>query len=182
MIRTIISKANQIPFSVRAFLIKALIVFIIWNTFYHFILSPSNIPDKWLTKYVSIYSYDILTELFPSIHFDINNINDEKMVILKNNQFFFSVNHHCNGLELYALYIGFILCLPTYFSRRLFFILVGTSFLFFLNVVRITALGWVRIEHSHWLSFSHKFLFKGIMYAIIFLLWHNYAKKAKLQD
>ena len=82
----------------------------------------------------------------------------------------------CNALELYILFIGFLICVPTTTKRFILFSLGGIAVIFVLNILRCAGMIWVNIHRNEVFDFAHHYLFKLIVYAAIFGGWVWYSK------
>ncbi len=171
-----------IPTNIRKFLIKILVLFLIWKVSYHAYIKPNRLLDVPLTNITTKATVSIL-QLFPRFtqvywlpkmppnNFDLYGANvmiDGKKVI--------GIFDPCNALELYVLYIAFLVCLSTTLKRQIFFIAIGIAFIFTLNVLRCSGLVWFRFYSNQWFDFAHHYLFSLVVYAAIFLLWIKYSK------
>jgi len=81
------------------------------------------------------------------------------------------IDHPCNGLELYALFAGFILIYPGSWKKKLLFIPVGLAVIYLLNMVRLAVLALNLIYSEHTFNFNHKYVFTFVVYMVIFGLW-----------
>lgn len=166
---------HSIPPNVRPFLVRAAILVAVWELLYNFVLKPSGIPDDQLTRMVQLGAMKLLSWFYTDIGEDGNRI------VLNGNDAV-SIARQCNGLELIVLYLGFILCLPSGWKRMLSFSLVGVLVIYVLNVIR-TALLAAMYDADHSLTdFAHHYVFKIIIYAVVFLGWVLYMKKPKKHD
>ena len=81
------------------------------------------------------------------------------------------VDDPCNGLVLYALFIGFIVAFPGPIRHKLWFVPVGVVAIYLLNVLRVAALA---LNHTYWyhtVDFNHHYTFQFVAYVSIFGLW-----------
>ncbi len=174
---------NTIPPTLRKFLGMALLVFVIWKLLYHLILYPQRIIDKPLTTSTASLSANVYNRIYaPSVAISKDvwhptgkfvtqiYINDKKGV---------SIADSCNGLELHVLYIGFLLCFPGTILRKLVFILSGISIIYFANVLRVTLLAHMGYIEFKYADFAHHYVFKMLIYFLIFLLWVWFGKNQK---
>ncbi|TAE07725.1 MAG: exosortase family protein XrtF, partial [Bacteroidetes bacterium] len=82
--------------------------------------------------------------------------------------------------EVFVLYVGFIVCIPTTLLRQLLFIVFGLLLLYTLNVGRVVALGQLHMHYKEFFDIAHHYIFKLIVYAVVFALWVWYAKKSDI--
>lgn len=110
-------------------------------------------------------------------------------VLLENNVARINFHNHksmniadgCNGLELFVLYVGFLLCMPASISRKLFFIAIGIPILHLANVLRCFGLVELQIYLARYFEFAHHYVFKIVVYGIIFLLWIWFSRKIDIR-
>ena len=166
---------NVIPENIRPFIIRAAILIIVWELLYNFVLRPSGIPDDQLTRIVQVGAMKLLSLFY-------TNIGEDENVIILNGSRAVSIARQCNGLELIVLYLGFIFCLPSNPKRMILFGIIGVLVIYILNIIR-TALLAAMYEINHSMTdFAHHYVFKIIIYAVVFLGWVLYMKKPKQHE
>ena len=171
------AKFYIIPKPIRAFLLRVIVVFIVWKVLYHTLLLPTQIPDAWLT-HISAKGASILTSwLYPSTAITVVQVADIAEQLFVNGKRTIGIAHNCNALELYVLYIGYIICRPAPIKKRLIYIILGIVIIYLLNIIRIAGLGWLYLEHPRMVDFAHKYAFKAVVYFTIYLLWNEYSKQ-----
>lgn len=163
---------KAIPENIRPFVIRAVILIIAWELLYNFILRPSGIPDDQLTRIVQVGAMKLLSLFYTDIGEDGN-------VIVLNGSKAVSIARQCNGLELIVLYLGFIFCLPTNAKRMITFGVVGVLVIYILNIIRTALLAAMYDINHSMTEFAHHYVFKIIIYAVVFLGWVLYMKKPK---
>lgn len=172
---------KQIPPQVKKFFIRALIAFIVWKLLYHLVLFPARVPDRQLTEVTAASTAWLYRHLLnePSITFkpDNRDANFPKSAIYIRGARSIGIADPCNGLELYVLYIGFIVCFPTTLKRQVAFIVVGVVGIFIANSFRCLGLAWLNYHNYAIADFAHHYLFKIILYAMIFWAWIVYSRK-----
>src|SRR5882757_4532147 len=110
-------KWEQIPRSVRLFLLRGLVFFIIWKSIYLLLLLPNRVIDRPLTYAVGQGTTTALNLITHSKTFSAkdgidtfregNSVRIEYMVEIDANQErALSIADVCNGLELIVLYLG----------------------------------------------------------------------------
>ena len=83
----------------------------------------------------------------------------------------------CNGMNLFALFTGFILIFPGKIKHKLFFIPAGLLVIHILNIIRLAGLAMIVVYYPKSLEFNHKYTFTFIIYAVVFLMWVIWIKK-----
>jgi exosortase family protein XrtF len=173
-LNTLKSTFNQIPKEVKLFLIKALLLLLVWKVLYDGFLMPSRVLDYPLTSITAVStaavmkvfypgnSIKILPSIFPSIY-----INNRLALVIKDG---------CNALELYVLFIGFIVCIPGNLKKMLLFIAGGIAGIYILNIIRcciLTYLNFIQFNY-HLVNIAHHYIFTLVVYASIFMVWVKY--------
>ena len=88
----------------------------------------------------------------------------------------------CNGLVLYVLFGGFVLAFPGPWRRKLWFIPAGMALIWFLHVLRVSALA-INHHYAHQsVDFNHHYTFTFVVYGCIFGLWMLWAKRLAVPD
>ena len=185
------SLKNSIPLAVRLFLGKALLLFIAWKIIYGVFLYDSKILDYPLTIHVAEASTQLLNslggmsdfvserEIYESVNLGEKTKN-EASAIYHNDYRVLFIADSCNGLELIALYIGFIICMPCKFWRKIKYIILGIIILDVTNILRCVGLIYLREYFEVYFDFAHHYLFKATVYTATFLMWMVYARKIQL--
>lgn len=159
----------------RLFLIKAVIFYIGWLILFHGFIAPSGTVNNFLTVTVAkgtaiggeLLGYDT--------HIETKTNKDEahnlsSTVYLDGNASVL-VADPCNGLELFALFIGFIVCFPGPIIPKVIFSVCGTLALFFVNILREIALAMNYLHFRSSFHFNHKYTYAIAVYVVVFLIW-----------
>ncbi|MCB0700560.1 MAG: archaeosortase/exosortase family protein [Chitinophagaceae bacterium] len=149
-----------------------MIVVVAWNLLYHLLLKPLGIPDDQLTKSVQTGAMKLLS-------FFYNDIAPDGTAIRINGTKSVNIARQCNGLELMILYLGFIICVPTNTKRMLSFAILGTIIIYILNVIRTAWLASLYFNGFKFADIAHHFVFKIVIYAVVFFGWVLYMRKNK---
>ena len=83
----------------------------------------------------------------------------------------------CNGIELFALFIGFVIAYPGRLINKLLFIPVGVVLIHIVNIIRVIALCMIDFYNSELLDFNHTYTFTITVYSFVFLLWYLWSTK-----
>lgn len=148
----------------KGFAIKAIVTFISWVIIYYGFIIPDGRVNGFLTQSVIRGTTLGLSWLGYDTKGQGNMIFiDSQPVVL--------VADACNGLELFALYIGFLLCFPGKWKYKLIFITIGVFFLYAINVIReiVLALNYKFFQESF--DFNHKYTYVFIVYLFVFSIW-----------
>lgn len=158
---------------VVVFIIKAILLYVAWFIINDFFVASSGIND-WLNHRVAfdaslfLKTFGYTTGIEPGNHQFLIDINNKKMV---------GVGNPCNGLELFVLFAGFIICFPGGAKNKLWFIPLGVLIIHISNLIRAAVLALIQYYHPEYLDFNHHYTFVIIVYGIIFGLWIYWVNK-----
>ena len=93
------------------------------------------------------------------------------------NELLLTIIDSCNGLIIFFIYLSIIVTSLESWKRILKYALIGVSIIYFLNVVRISALTVIVIKSPEHLDFNHHYTFTVIVYGAILLLWKKFFDK-----
>jgi exosortase family protein XrtF len=82
----------------------------------------------------------------------------------------------CNGIDLMALFAGFILIFNGNWKNKLWYIPLGLLIIHLLNLIRVLALTIMAKLAPEYLDFNHKYTFTIMLYGIVFLGWMLWVK------
>jgi exosortase family protein XrtF len=87
----------------------------------------------------------------------------------------------CLGWSMMALFTGFILAYPSYNKSKYWFIPLGLVIIIAVNILRITGMVLISYISPESLDFYHHYIFKIVLYLIIFILWIIWLKSLEKQ-
>jgi exosortase family protein XrtF len=160
------------------FLVKAILIYIIWYVGYDLWLKKVGSLDNFIVENVVYLTFETLTFFNFNVNLDYHKIwiDQASMAVI--------VGSGCNGLELFALFTGFILAFTGSWKHKLWFIPLGILIIHFFNVLRIIALTLNGLFSPSMLRFNHKYTFTIILYCLTFfgwMLWVKYYSNTKNQ-
>jgi exosortase/archaeosortase family protein len=167
----------EFPLLLRKFFIKALLLLLIWELSFQLYLKPHRTIDLPLTAITTATTVGFLRLFYEKQSLSWENGEEGTAYILLNGQRTIGIADTCNGLELFILYVGFIICIPTSFKRAAIFITLGIVVIFILNILRCSGMFWFNLHRKEWFDFAHHYAFKIIVYAAIFGGWVWYCRK-----
>lgn len=184
---------HDIPVPIRLFLGKALLFFVTWKIIYGVFLYDSKVIDHPLTIHIGDASVHLLNSMssmsgYTSIREIKNSTYDgevttqEASKIYHNGKAIVYIIDRCNGLELIVLYIGFIVCMPSNFWRKVRYIILGVIVLDITNILRCAGLIYLQEYFLAYFEFIHLYLLKASMYTITFLIWMLFSRKIHLKN
>jgi len=183
VLKTLTAKIKQIsteiPPGVKRFIIRGAILFAGWILLYNFLIGPYGLIDPLLTRCTGASTIWSMQYLYPGQH--INVVYNARAALLSiNNKEVLYICDPCNGLDLYVMFTGFIVCVPMGAKKMATYILIGLSSIFVLNVIRCVALAYLYYSHSGYTDIAHHYFFQLIVYAAIFILWERYFRSLKV--
>ncbi len=187
------SLKNKIPLPIRLFLGKALLLFIAWEIIYGVFLYDSQFLDHPLTTHIGESSAQFLNNFTSmdgfvakneewSLTHDGETLEEKVSAIYHNKNKVLYIANVCNGLSLMALYVGFIICMPSKFWRKILYIILGLIALDFINILRCVGLIYLREYFYIYFEFAHHYLFKATVYTATFLIWMLYCRKIHFKN
>ena len=182
---------NQLPVQIAQFLRSALLTFIIWKSIYLIFLLPNRMIDAPLTSMVGTQSVWLLNTVYPGNLYTskdtIATISFEGVLqsnpvanIYKSGNLLMKIADGCNGLELFVLYIGFIIAMPAKLKRKLVYSILGIVIIHCVNVLRCAGLSVLIDQLQSYFDIAHHYIFKMVIYGIIFLLWIRFSSRLTL--
>lgn len=148
----------------QIFLVKAVLLFVVWEVAYYLYIGPHTSLDGWLVRQVTGWGVSIL-DLFHG-----NASQDKNTVILDGIRAVW-VGVACNGLEVQALFIGFIIAAQGKFLPKIIYMLIGVIIVFFSNALRVAVLALNYVKSPETFDFNHKYTYAIVVYAVVFALW-----------
>lgn len=175
----------EMPQMVRSFLIKAVLLFLIWEVVYLLILLPDRIIDRPLSLFTAESTVYFLNKSQSTQNFIVFEYKEkiwkdlwmeyDKTAIVLNGKKIIGIADSCNGLSLIVLFIGFIICFPKRLNKKIWFICLGTLLIIVINIIRCFLLAKIQIQFPEFLDFAHYYLFNITTYSIVFYLWYRFA-------
>ena len=82
----------------------------------------------------------------------------------------------CNAISVIILFIAFIIAFSGKYKATLIYILLGSVFIYVLNIIRIVCLTVLLYKFPEYEHLLHGVLFPLVIYGIVFLLWVYWVK------
>jgi len=158
------------------FLLRFLGIYIIGNILYGLWIVSYGILADPITQLVTSNSAWLLN----IIGFDASTLNSTiapKVALQLNSQTVVNVYEGCNAINVSILFVAFLFAYKGSLKRTTLFSVVGILTIYIFNLLRVSGLFLVAKYFPDQLYLSHKFLFTGVIYAFVFLLWYLWVKK-----
>jgi exosortase family protein XrtF len=177
---------EQFPPQVRIFLLRGLVLFAIWKFVYLFFWAQPRTLDGPLTNTVGSQSVWILNQVYQTKGFKATPVvavtrmeGDYQIAkvskIDKDGKHLLNIADDCNGLELFILYIGFILSMPATIKRKVVYLIGGVFIIHIVNLLRCVGLSALLMHWDRYFDLAHHYIFKIMVYSTIFVLWVRYS-------
>lgn len=160
--------------AIIGFLLKAILLYITWFVSYDFFIAPNGSLDSWLDHRLATDASSLLrlvgysSDTIPGIRQTLVRLNGVSMI---------GVGNPCNGLELFVLFAGFILCFSGNYLKKILFIVTGILLIHLINVLRTIALTLIQFKSPENLEFNHHYTFTIVVYLFIFYMWMIWVNK-----
>ncbi len=178
---------GSIPNEVQTFLKRALFIFIIWKLIYHLFLFQGRIIDAPLTHFSGAGAEWLLQRFYPQSMLTIQEVcnpipelNNEigcMDYVSLNGKKIVGIADGCNALELYILYVGFLIAFSGPIKKIIIFSVAGIVIIYAVNISRLAALAVMNMYHFNAANIAHHYIFKVVVYAVIFGIWVIYVKQ-----
>ena len=158
---------------IRQFFLKLIILVIVWELAYYFLLKPVRVPDKLLTDIIAAgvtWCFNLASKPSSYIWMQYQGVPGD--YIFLNGKAVLLIADICNALNLIVIYIGFIILMPYYsFKRKLIFGLSGIIGLIVADIIRCGLLYWIYRKNPQAFDLNHHYVFSVAMYLLIFAGW-----------
>ena len=88
-----------------------------------------------------------------------------------------SVFEGCNGINVWIIFVGFLLAFGGFKKNVWIFIAIGTVIIYVINLGRILFLFFISLKFPDALYFFHKYFFTAGLYLVVFALWYYWIKR-----
>ena len=155
---------DKLKSPVAIFIIKALLIFVVWYVLYEMWLLPDGRLDEWVSLNIVGVSNGIVHALGYktwAIH-RIIGIGENPGIELVDG---------CTGISAIGLFLGFILAYPGDWKKKLSYSVMGIGVIYLVNILRIVVLVITQQEWPAFFDFTHDYSTTTIFYIVIFLMW-----------
>lgn len=157
------------------FFIKALLLYLLWYVLYDLWLVKVGWLDHFLINSIISIS-EILLNLFNYPIF----IYDQVIGIDGSHGVY--IGTPCDGADIMALFVGFIILFKGKIKDKIWFSMVGVLIIHIVNVLRVFVLILLAFYHPDTLDFNHKYTFTILMYLLVFFGWVIWVNKLVLPN
>lgn len=150
------------------FIVKAVLLYVFWFISYDFLIAPDGRVDAALNYRVA-HEAGVMLDLLG--YEGGTKAGDRQTIVCIKDESMVGVGNPCNGLELFVLFAGFIICFPGSIKNKWWYILIGSLIIHLVNSMRTVALALIQYKAPEYLDFNHHYTFTIIVYSLIFGLW-----------
>lgn len=108
--------------------------------------------------------------------YDARAVVEQKLIVIEEAQSVL-VGGPCLGLELFIGFGALIVAFPAPLRHKLWYVPAGLVGIYLLNLFRIVVLTGLVHEAPAYVDFNHKYLFYGLVYGLIFLMWLVFVRR-----
>lgn len=174
-----LSRLQALPPRIRSFLIRAFLCFLVWQVAYQAFLKPERHLDRHVTDLTAYSTASVLTRFYgPTTILQ----DPPRAVVVVNGARTIGIADGCNALELFILYLAFLICMPASNMRRLVFAFIGVPSIFLLNILRCCGIAWLHMHHPQMVDFAHHYVFAVIVYAFIFYMLTLFSRNLQAKE
>lgn len=156
------------------FLLTALLLFVGWFLVYNLVIHPWGKLDALVIDNLSDLGNGVLALLGYDVLPEYALDHGYRTVIIDGSHGIW-IGDPCNGLELFALFTGFIVAFPGPWRKKLLYIPIGLVAIHLINLVRVVALAILALKSPETFDFNHTYTFTMFVYGFVFLLWYLWA-------
>jgi exosortase family protein XrtF len=153
------------------FLLKFIGLYVILNTVYALWISHYEpLPDP-LTEIVTHHSVSLISLTENNVVVG-EAVNDPNVPVNNNGKTIIRVFEGCNGLNVMIVFVSFVVAFTGTFRKTLWFVVAGLLLIYLSNLARVSLLYFIAKYYPNNLYFYHKYLFTGLLYILVFVLWY----------
>ncbi|HEY0656732.1 MAG TPA: exosortase family protein XrtF [Chryseosolibacter sp.] len=160
------------------FLAKYVVLYLALNSLYAWYVESYKPDADPITVAVTKHSAFVLSIFDPAVGYHVVP-GTANVPITRNAVTIIEVFEGCNSINVVIVFVSFIIAFRGPGKLLLQFFLIGVSLIYMMNLMRIIALYVVALKFPEALYFFHKFLFTGLLYAVVFALWYWWTIKVK---
>jgi exosortase family protein XrtF len=162
------------------FLAKFFLSYLVLTLLYQaYLLQFDNESVDGITKFVA-KNTNSLMHLF-QVDFQIQEIAKASFIGLNyNQQPVARMIEGCNAISVIALFASFVVAFSGKLKPTLWFVFLGSIFIYILNIVRIALLCSALYWFPEYEAFLHEIIFPLFIYGVVFILWVIWVNKFSL--
>lgn len=172
-LKQLISKYNATS-DLNRFLIKGGILFMMWRVFRKWMFLKGQYSE--FTDIASVVYLKVARFFLDILGYETSVSFSERKLWIKGADNAIQIIYDCLGINLFFIFMIFILAYPGNNKVKLWFIPLGIVDIFLLNSMRMAALTPIVANKPHLMDLYHHFIFQGVIYFYIFAMWWLFTK------
>jgi exosortase family protein XrtF len=162
--------------AILLFLIKFIGLYIVLNTVYGFWIAHYEPLADPLTRIVTDHTASLISITEDNITVG-EVINSPNVPIRQEGRTIVSVFEGCNSINVMIVFLAFVVAFTGTARKTVAFTAIGLTLIYVFNLFRVGLLFYIAKYYPHNLYFFHKYLFTGLLYGLVFLLWFYWVRK-----
>ena len=162
------------------FLAKFLAVYLLINVSYGYWVKQHGQKADPATRFVTEQCAAILSIANASMGTSLAE-GKPNVLIKKADKSVLAVYEGCNGINVMAVFIAFVLAFGKPQKAWLWFVPIGLLAIHLTNLARIVGLFYVSEYIPNYMYFTHKYLFTAVIYVVVLLMWYYWVSKVGQQ-
>lgn len=163
------------------FLLKFFITYFVLFAIYSFYLQRTQQKEELfvcspLTTGVAKQTVGVLKMMGQDASY-VQHSEEMSVKLLLNDVYRARVIEGCNSMSIIILFIAFIVAFPGSIKATVIYVLLGSVFIYVINILRIALLTLLLEKYPEQQEFLHNLLFPAIIYGTVFLLWVLWVNK-----
>ena len=158
------------------FLAKFLGLYFVLNLAYGFYIESFGTLADPLTYWVTGQTISVLDLFYDGLDYEYYPY-DTYIWMSLDKEVILNAYEGCNGINVLILFLSFIVAYQGKLKPSILFTIAGILIIHVSNILRIVLLFMVALKFPEYMYFTHKYLFTGIIYAVVFFLWYLWIKK-----
>lgn len=87
-----------------------------------------------------------------------------------------SVFEGCNGINVWIIFVAFVIAFSKLTKKTALFILAGSGVIYIINLARIIFLFFISLSYPDAVYFFHKYFFTAGIFLVVFAMWYYWIK------
>lgn len=138
--------------------------------------SPMADPITNLVSYqasgvLNLTGFDVVTK---------KSVDAQNVLLNWNGNNILAVYEGCNGLNVMIVFLSFMIAMGPVNKKFSWFVPLGLLMIHVMNLLRIYGLFMVAVYLPQQFYFVHKYLFTGVLYAVVFVWWVLWLRSTRL--
>jgi exosortase family protein XrtF len=160
------------------FLLTYFGLYLILNTAYAFYVNYYKPNPDPLTYHVTVASTKLLS-VFGEPALVKPQEGNMNVPVFRGKVAIIEVFEGCNGVNVMIVFLCFLIAFRGPLKSGILFAVSGIVILYIANLGRVAGLYLVALYYPDKLYFVHKFLFTGLLYGIVFIIWFFWMKQVR---